>query len=132
MDNQDLTQNNNNVAFDNFSHRMANTKLMALRAQNPFITILPFPNESVSLFLAANIPTDINLPSGTKMLMFSGNGEYFVSRKGKAEIPALNSQVSTGSIMNPEFCFFYVEEISQMSAIAPFDMRLTVHCFTQL
>lgn len=132
LDSLDIIAASQDLAIEDISRRMSNPKLMALRAQMPFIPIMPFPNESISLFLAAGVATDINLPSGTKMVMFSGNGEYFVSRKGNAVVPTAATPQATGSIMNPEFCFLYVEEINQMSAIAPYDMRLTVHCFVQI
>jgi hypothetical protein len=132
LDSAELVALSTEHMVDNVAKSMSNPKLMALRAQNPFITIMPFPNSSISMSLTANVARDINLPSGTKMIMFSGNGEYFVSRNGNAVIPTASAPEATGSIMNPEFCFFFVDEVRQMSAIAPFDMRLTVHCFIQL
>ena len=126
-----VLNNANETASQSLSQRMYNPKLMALRTQNPFISIMPFPNESVGLALSAGVAQDINLPEGTKMVMFSGNGEYYVSRKGIAQVPTLNDPF-TGSIMNPEFSFMYVEEIRQLSAVAPYDMKLTVHCYTQM
>lgn len=122
----DLTQND-------ISRRMFNPKLMALRAQLPFVPIMPFPNESLAYALTAGVPVDIQLPSGTKAIMFSGNGEYFITRKGRAQIPTgIHDIDGSGALMNPEFFLWYVEEVSQMSAVAPYDMRLSVHCFTQL
>jgi hypothetical protein len=132
LDNSELIANTEALAFDNIAQRMANPKLLALRAQHPFIPILPFPNESRSVLLAANVAQDINLPTGTKMIMFSGNGEYYVSRKGNAQTPDGTSNTNdNGSLMNPEFCFWYVEEINQFSVIAPAACRVTVHCFIQ-
>lgn len=133
MDNNDIISSNENIAVDSLAHRMSNPKLMALRAQNPFIPIIPFPNESLAYKLSAGVAQDINFPTGTKIVMFSGNGEYYVTRKGNAQVPTSVHDIDgSGALMNPEFCFFYVEEIRQLSAIAPIDMRLTVHCFTQL
>lgn len=134
LNNQELAQNNNNIAFDDLAHRMANPKLMAIRAQNPFIQILPFPNESVGILLAANVAQDINLPQGTKLVMFSGDCSYYVSRKGAAQIPdgTINT-IDSGSIFKPELgMFYYVEEIRQLSIIGPAIGRVTVHCFVQL
>jgi hypothetical protein len=130
LDNADLIAVENKRSVDEFAKRMSNPKLTALRAQLPFIPIMPFPNTSLSYALTADVPLDINLPSGTKLVMFSGNGEYFISRNGRAEIPIGDG--SSGNVMNPEFFMWYVEEINQFSAIAPFDCRLTVHCFQQL
>lgn len=132
LSNDDIINGAVNCATDSLAHRMSNPKLMALRAQNPFIQILPFPNEVVTLALSANTSTDINLPEGTKFIKFSGNGEYYVSRKGNAEIPATSVRSSGDSLLNPEDCYFYVEEIRQFSVIAPLNMRLSVQCFVQL
>lgn len=117
---------------ENYAHRMFNPKLMALRTQLPFIPIMPFPNESLAYLLLAGVAQDINLPSGTKAVMFSGNGEYYVTRKGRAQIPTAVHEDGSGAIMNPEFFLWHVEEISQFSAVSVSDVRLSVHCFTQL
>lgn len=130
LDNAQLIAVQNANAVDDFAKRMSNPKLTAIRAQLPFIPIMPFPNTSLSFALTANKSVDINLPSGTKLVMFSGNAEYYISRNGNAEIPTGSGSV--GVVMNPEFFLWYVEEVNQMSAIAPFDMRLTVHCFQQI
>lgn len=123
----------NEQAENDLSRRMFNPKLMAIRAQMPFIPIMPFPNESLAYKLTANKPQDVQLPAGTKIIMFSGNGEYFVTRKGNAQVPTgVHDVDGSGALMNPEFCFFYVEEVNQLSVVAPQDMRLSVHCFTQL
>lgn len=136
MDNDDLPNNdiidNTTVrAVDNLAHRMSNPKLMALRAQNPFIHVMPFPNEVVALALQANVPTDINLPEGTKMVRFSGNGDYYVSRKGNAELPTAQNP-GGGSVYKPEGAYYYTEEIKQFSVIAQNACNLTVQCFIQL
>ena len=115
-----------------FARKMFNAKLAAIRAQLPFVPIMPFPNASLAYKLAANTPQDINLPSGTKLILFSGNGEYYVNRKGVAQVPTGVHEDGTGSIQNPEFAYLYVEEIQQLSVVAPLACNLTVHCFIQL
>lgn len=109
-----------------------NPKLMAIRAQLPFVSIMPLPNSSVSVQLAANAAQDITFPEGTKVVMFQGDGTYYVSRNGQAQIPNSTTPDGSGSIMNPEYTFFYVEEIKSVSVIAPAQTHLTVHCFMQL
>lgn len=129
----DVLQLQNMQTEGDLSRRMFNPKLMAIRAQMPFIPIMPLPNESLSYKMTAGVPQTIRFPSGTKIVMFSGNGEYFITRKGQAQVPTSVHDIDgSGALMNPEFCFFYVEEINEVSAVAPFDMRLSVHCFTQL
>lgn len=130
---EDILVLQNEQAGNDLSRRMFNPKLMAIRAQMPFIPIMPLPTESLAFKLDAGKPIDINFPSGTKIVMFSGNGEYFITRKGQAQVPTGRHDIDgSGALMNPEFCFFYVEEIGGVSAVAPFDMRLSVHCFAQL
>ena len=131
LTNQELVENNAARTMDEFSRRMYNPKLMALRTQNPFAVIMPFPNETRNLVLVGGVAQDINLPEATKMISFSGSGEYYVTRMGKASIPNGVDQ-DTGCVMNPEGMFYYVEEIRQLSVIAPDDCKVTVHCFTQL
>lgn len=129
----ELLDNSAQLALEDLAHRMGNSKLMALRAQNPFIQILPFPNETRGYALPAGVAVDINLPSGTKMIRFVGDGNYYVSRKGNASAPVgVANEDGSGSIMKPEYGFFFVEEISQLSVISTAGCNLTVHCFTQL
>lgn len=119
------------ATMNNFAARMFNPKLAALRAQNPFVSILPFPDMVKNVSLTANVPQDVTFDSGVKMVRFSGNGEYYVSRRGNAQIPDGLIQDS-GSVMNPEDAFYYVEDIQQVSIVAPNACRVTVHCYTNL
>lgn len=133
LDPSELIDNSQNNAVENFSQRMVNTKLMALRAQMPFVPILPFPDSVLTFIMVANVAQDINLPDGTKMAAFSGNGEYYISKKGNAQIPDGTANTNqSGSMMNPEQSFYYVEEIRQLSVVAPFACKVTVQCFQQL
>lgn len=134
LDNTELMEVNQQNAFNDLAHRMANPKLMAIRAQNPFLIISPFPNESVSVLLAAGLPQDIDLPRGTKMIRFSGNCEYYINRKGNAQIPDGTANTkNSGSIYKPENMFYYTgEEIHQLSIVGPAVGVVTVHCFVQL
>jgi len=118
---------------NDFARRMFNPRLMALRAQLPGIKIMPMPNEVLAYKLTANTPQDIRLPSGCKLVKFSGNGEYFITRKGSAQVPtSVHEWDGSGALMNPEDVYYYVEEINSLSAIAPYDCRLSVECFIQL
>lgn len=131
-----------NVAetMQQISHRMFNPKLAALRAQNPFLQIMPLPNVSIAGVLSANAAVDINLPTGTKMIFISGSNEYYISRNGKAEIPTASlisgliaTSHATGALQNPEGVFLYVEEIKQLSIVAVNDnTRITIGCYSQV
>src|SRR5437868_1076512 len=123
--NEQILSDTQNNAIDQLAHRTSNPKLMALRAQNPFIHIMPFPNEVVAIVLGAGVPTDINLPEGTKMVLFTGDGNYFISRKGNAELPA-SQNYGGGSVFKPEGQYYYTEEIKQFSAISQAGCNLTV------
>jgi hypothetical protein len=118
-------------ALQSLGQRMMNPKLMALRAQNPFIQIMPFPNTTLGFLLVSNTPQDINVPSEAKVVKFTGNGEYYVSRKGNAQVPDGVDKL-TGSIMNPEGVYYYVEEVQQLSIVSPGAVRVTVEFFSQL
>lgn len=120
-------------AVQSLGQRMMNPKLMALRAQNPFIDIMPFPNVTVALLLAQNAPQDIQVPPEAKLCRFSGNQEYYVTRNGRAQVPD-GIAVDTGVIMNPENNYWYVEEIQQLSIVTPSatGARVTVEFFKQL
>lgn len=108
-----------------FASRMFNYKLAALRAQNPFVTITQWP--SVMAFaLTAGVAVDIDLPDGVKMILFSGNGEYFVTRNGRAQLPTGSHTQGDGALMNPEWGWIHAEEIRSISVIAPQDMRLSI------
>jgi hypothetical protein len=129
-DQQDVNQN---LAF-----RMSNAPLSALRAQNPFLAILPFANTAIGLILPANTPTDVNLPRGTKFIYISGSDEYYISRNGQAQIPTeVNTNNGTasrnGSYQNPEGFFIYVEEMEQFSIVAVnANTRISIACYLQM
>lgn len=121
--------------LDDFSNRMFNPKLAALRAQNPFLPILGFPNAGYSVQLQPGVAVDVNLPSDVKMIFISGDQVYYVSRNGQAQVPKAPTQgqgeYNTGSYQNPEGTFLYVEEVSQLSFISPVTCNLSVGFYSQ-
>lgn len=119
-------------AVEALSKQMFNPKLMALRAQNPFVNIMPLPNQVLTVKLAANTPTDINLPNGTKIVRFSPGGTYYVSRNGNAQLPVTGEPAATGSMQTPSDEWWYVEELQQISIIAAVETDISIACFTQL
>ena len=119
--------------FDrSFSARVFNPNLMALRAQMPFVEMMPFPNSTITVKLAANAAQDIQLPENCKLIRFNADAVYYVSRNGQAQVPGNNVDNTTGAIMSPNDRYFYVEEIRSLSVIAPAVTNLTVECFIQL
>lgn len=133
LNNAELLAVSSANAMNDLANRMSNPKLMALRAQNPFLVIGQFPNEAVGVLLAAGIPQDINLPAGTKMIRFTGNCDYYVSRKGNAQIPDGTANTrDSGAIYKPEGIYYYAEEIKQLSIVGPAVGIVTVNCFVQL
>lgn len=100
--------------------------LMSLRAQFPFLPIIPMPQSYVSLFMNANTARDLQIPDGMSLMLIRGSADYYMSTKGNAEVPtALNtSGGSSGngiamSFYAPQGILYYVGDIHSLSVIAP-------------
>lgn len=133
---EDILQVDQNLAIKSMARRMQNPKLMALRAQNPFMVIDQMPDSNIGVVLSAGAPVDIPLAAEIKMIRFSGNCEYYVSRNGNAQIPGtagLSNPDLSGAcgMMNPEDRYFYVEEVTSISIVSPTAGKVTIACFTQ-
>lgn len=127
----DEVENSALAMVDNLGRRMSNPKLMALRAQCPFIPIMQFPNSGVNVLLQAGVAQDINIPSEAKLAQFSGDQVYYVSRQGNAQIPLVGQNSQSVALQNPESVFYYVEEVQSLSVISPVSCYLTVNYFSQ-
>jgi hypothetical protein len=119
------------------AHRMYNTKLNALRAQHPFVKIGLFPNKVMSVVVTPNTPLDVNLPTGVKMIRFNADGIFFVSRNGRAQLPAVADNMGNvtdgGGAFFPAFdTYYYVEEIPQISLVSDLQVRVTIECIAQI
>lgn len=127
---------NNDVlsAQSSLVQRMSNPRLSALRAQNPFLPIVPFPNSVVNVMLTAYVPQDINLPQGTKFINIRSTGEYFASRNGVAQLPATTPSSDNGSTSFDPSQYIYVEEIRQFSLVSSMggSNAVCISCFQQL
>lgn len=117
--------------------RMYNPKLTALRAQHMGLMISPMTNKALAVILSPGIVTDMNIPSGTKMVRFNSDGFFVVSRNGRAQLPL--AAESTGQISDaggsfyPAFdTYYYVEEIRQLSILSDMAVRVSVECFAQI
>lgn len=123
------------AANANLAQRMTNSKLSALRAQHPFLPILPFPNSVIQATLTANVAQDFDLPEGTKFIMIRGPSStlaLYASRNGQAQINATSSPVNNGSFLVDSNWLYYVEEVKQISLLSTSGIVATVACFQQL
>lgn len=99
--------------------------LMSLRAQFPFLPILPIPQAYVSLFMTANVPRELEIPDGMSLMLIRGSADYYMSTKGNAEVPtAVNTAKDQGSriamsFYAPQGILYYVGDIHTISMVAP-------------
>lgn len=111
-------------------------RLSALRMQNPFLQIMPFPNQVLHCVVKNGVPVDVPLPPETKFVRFSGTADYFVSRNGNAKIPVSTDGQQDGNavLYRPEYCWFLVDGITSISVVSGSvqDVIVTIHCFEQL
>jgi hypothetical protein len=116
------------------SQRMSNPKLSALRAQNPFLPIVPFPNSIINVMLpAGGSPLDIYLPEGTKYINIRATGEYFVSRNGNAQIPTSSVSNDGRGCSFDSSQYVYVEELRSFSIISSVaNNSVCISCYQQL
>jgi hypothetical protein len=134
------TQTENEIENDrrdmlaDFAQRMSNPKLSALRAQNPFLPIVPFPNSIINVMLPANgYPVDIYLPEGTKYINIRSTGEYFVSRNGNAQIPTSSISNDGRGCSFDSAHFVYVEELRSFSIVSSVaNNAVCISCYQQL
>lgn len=130
------------AADRNQALRMSNAKLSALRAQNPFLPIVPLPNSSVVGVLVGATPQDLNLPQGTKFISVKtciaggsniGNAPaVFMSRNGVAAAPVGPLDAGIGMVAIDQTNFIYVEEIQHLSIMSPSTCWVVVNCYQQI
>lgn len=128
------------AARESFVSKVFNSKLAALRAQNPFLPIVPVHDKSINVSLKANVPIDCSLPSGTKMIMirrYFPNNAVICSFNGLAQIFTPVGTIGfvesdSGSFVVDDNVFIYVEEIQSLSLITANDSFCTVMCWSQL
>lgn len=116
--------------------RTSNRELQALRAQNPFVSIMPLSNSTLSGTVTNASAKDILLPEGTKLIYITASDEIYISRNGAAQIPsndvAGNFQSANG--IDPRNRFLYVEELRSISIIGANagPIRVSIACLQQL
>lgn len=109
----------------NITPQGATNDLMALRAQFPFLPILPFPPQSWAKYLAANTAVECNIPDGCVLMLLRGNNDFYISIQGNAQVPdATNTSDSLGDSSNksfyaPQGILLYCGGMQRFSVIAP-------------
>lgn len=122
----------------NLSQRVSNPKLSALRAQNPFLTIVPFPNSSVNVTLTASAAQNIDIPDQAKYfsihsgLAAGGSAMVFCSRNGQAQVPGANADATNGAVSFAPGVFVYCEEIKQFSIVSAAAAQVAINFYQQL
>lgn len=105
------------------------TDLQYIRSVFPFVSIMPFPNEVVSLVLpTANVADVLNFPDGTVIANFDADGQdWWISNYSRAAVPTLGSGdpnsptnliAGTAMVHPPNNVFFYIFGIKQLSCIS--------------
>ena len=62
--------------------------LQGVRANFPFLPIMPLPSETKTIFLGtAGVAVDMILPDGAAICMLRGNQNYLMSLHGNAQVP---------------------------------------------
>lgn len=103
--------------------------LQYIRSVFPFLPIMPFPNEVVSLVLpTANTADNLNLPDGTIICNFDADGtDWWISNYSRAYVPTLGSGdpnsptnliAATPMVHPPNSIFFYTGSLRQLSCIS--------------
>jgi len=113
--------------------------LIAFRAKNAFVEVMKFPNLCLGVQLSANSPVDLQIPSGVRAIRFFGDGDYWVSRNGRAQIPGApvgeespNLQFEMTGIYRPEGIIFYLDQGASFSVISASNNRLvSVMCWSE-
>lgn len=97
-----------------------------IRSLFPFLPIMPFPNDVVSVVLTtASLAVDLNLPDGTIIVNFDADGtDWYISNFGRAVIPNVgagdsNNQGATAMVHPPNNVFFYTGSLRQISCFSP-------------
>ena len=93
----------------------ARNVLMSLRAQFPYLPIMPAPPQSFSIALTANNSFTLPIPDGSAVMMLYGKGDYFLSLHGKAEIPGVDGL--SKSIYKPQGFALYVGNMRSVDII---------------
>lgn len=109
--------------------------LMQMRAMFPNLPILPIPGKVSSIYLTANFARDIAIPDGSVLAILFGNGGYYMSAQGNAELPTTANEFMSSSMYAPEGYAFFVggkRALSFISATTGTIVSMLTYSFTEL
>lgn len=120
--------------YNEMKRRITNPELIALRGQNPFVDIVPFPMKS--LFIVAtkdNDTRDVTLPDGCQMVRFSANAiDFFVGVNGQVTMPPVEDVSGNAPLYNPVDCWYYVKGLRNISiGLALESTGVSIQCHIQ-
>lgn len=111
---------------------------MAIQAKNPFVPMLSWPTHCVSVLLVNALQAyDFNAPSGTRYVMFFGDGDYWVTRLGSAQVPsggAFNADdaYTIGACYRPEGMAWFTRGKANFSIVSRSPNRnVSMMCFLE-
>lgn len=131
LENNDVVRNEIGAMMDSMLTQTFNRKLAAWRAQNAFVQLTPLPNAVVTLVLAAGVPKEVNLPSGTRVIRMRGNSDYYVTDNGNAVVPTVDSIDGSGMVYRPDGVLYFCEEAKSFSVCSVGACIVSVECFIQ-
>ena len=106
------------------------TDLMQLRAQFPFLPVLPFPRSLVTAVLTANVAQDIQLADGTTVVQFFADGDFYLSVAGNAVVPTSSNVSNAFSLYKPVGVLWYARGMRGVSVASATTGRVVqAHCY---
>lgn len=110
--------------------------LRDLRHQNPFWSIVPWPNSVVAVNFTDTNPVDITLPQGTKVVRFrkQEGKDILVNIKGAAQPIVGIEDFGASSMVNPTDDWYYVGSgiLTVSVACMATPCVMSIECFVQL
>lgn len=94
-------------------------RILALRANNPFVPIFDFPFRSNAVVLDVASAKNIDIPQDASYVIFSGNDDYYVTINGQAVIPGADILDGNAPIFRPDNMPLYCYNLRSVSLIAP-------------
>lgn len=138
VENMDQTAQIEEAIGRNINNENIDMLKLSIQAKNPFVPMLPWPSRCVSVLLVnANQAYEFKAPPGTRYVMFFGDGDYWVTRLGSAQIPsggAFNADdaYSIGACYRPEGMAWYTRGAASYSIISRTANRnVSMMCFME-
>jgi hypothetical protein len=109
-----------------------NRELMMLRAQFPFVEIMPIPNLVINKILTpVGIPQEIDVPDGAAICRFFATGDFYANFQGQANVPSAANLQDNQSFFRPDLTgnYFYCKGKKQVSVASSTDGRIVTLAF---